>query len=342
MNILINIIILLVILGICVGLGYYVLIKKHKLYEIIQSAQEYEQLIIQLKGENITLTSQIADCSQLLNFLTNEISNKTQTKAELEQNIQEIEHNLAILNVTIKEKEENFIQTEELLRANQAKRLREEHELQHSLLVKEEQEKLEELRRETEQRKQIILAEIEQVKLELSQLKNKHTAIIAELKRQEKENEKQTFHQLNLTEENLNDIQILKSYLEALHNKVAINKLIWSTYYQPKYKELVNRVVGTDKVSGVYKITNINNKKSYIGQSTDIAARWGAHLKTSLGLDGCSHTRFHDALNNEGIQNFTFEILEECSKNELNDREKFYIAFYETNSYGYNSTKGGS
>ena len=342
MNILINIIILLVILGVCVGLGYYVLIKKHKLYEVIQNAKEYEQLIMQLKGENITLTSQNAELSQFLSFLTDEISNKTQTKIELERNIQEIEHNLTILNITIKEKEENFIKTEELLRANQAKRLREEHELQHSLLVKEEQDKIEQLRLETEQRKQVILAEIEQVKLELSQLKNKHTAIIAELKRQEKENEKQTFHQLNLTEENLNDIQILKSYLEALHNKVAINKLIWSTYYQPKYKDLVNRVVGTDKISGVYKITNINNKKSYIGQSTDIAARWGAHLKTSLGLDGCSHTRFHDALNNEGIQNFTFEILEECEKNELNDREKFYIAFYETNTYGYNSTKGGS
>ena len=342
MELIINIIILLVVLGFCVGIGYYILIKKHKLLDIIQDAKKYEALIMKLKGENITLSAQISELSQFLNFLTDEISNRSKIKTALEEEIKEIEQNLIVLNTTIKEKEENFIKTEELLLANQAQRLREDKEIQYNLLVKEEEEKIKQLRENSEQRKEIILQEIEQIKIELSQLKNKHTAIIAELKRQEKEKEKQTFHQLNLTEKDLNDIQILKSYLEALHNKNAINKLIWSTYYQPKYKELINRVVGANKISGVYKITNITNKKSYIGQSTDIAARWGAHLKTSLGLDGCSHTRFHDALNNEGVQNFTFEILEECEKNELNDREKFYIAFYETNTYGYNSTKGGS
>ena len=147
---------------------------------------------------------------------------------------------------------------------------------------------------------------------------------------------------MNLTEQELSDIQILNSYIAALYNKNAISKLIWSTYYQPKYKLLVGRVVGSNKISGIYRITNIKNKKSYIGQSTDIGARWGAHLKTSLGLDGCSHSRIHDAIREEGVENFTFEILEKCDKSELNNREKYYINFYETNSYGYNSTKGGS
>lgn len=44
----------------------------------------------------------------------------------------------------------------------------------------------------------------------------------------------------------------------------------------------------------------------------------------------------------EGIWNFTFELLEECSRDKLNEREKYYIDFYKSNLYGYNLTKGGS
>jgi hypothetical protein len=43
-----------------------------------------------------------------------------------------------------------------------------------------------------------------------------------------------------------------------------------------------------------------------------------------------------------GVWNFTFEVLEECSKEELNEKEKKWIELYQSNTVGYNGTKGGS
>ena len=42
-----------------------------------------------------------------------------------------------------------------------------------------------------------------------------------------------------------------------------------------------------------------------------------------------------------GIQNFTFEVVEKVSKDQLSEREKFYIEFYQTKEYGMNEKKGG-
>ena len=44
----------------------------------------------------------------------------------------------------------------------------------------------------------------------------------------------------------------------------------------------------------------------------------------------------------QGLENFTFELLEECSKDELNEKEKFYIELYKSYDYGLNSTRGNN
>ena len=44
----------------------------------------------------------------------------------------------------------------------------------------------------------------------------------------------------------------------------------------------------------------------------------------------------------DGLENFTFKLLEECSRKELNKKEAFYINLYESNDYGYNTTQGNS
>ena len=44
----------------------------------------------------------------------------------------------------------------------------------------------------------------------------------------------------------------------------------------------------------------------------------------------------------DGVENFSFELLEECERNELNNRETYWIEFYKTQEFGYNMTKGGS
>lgn len=88
---------------------------------------------------------------------------------------------------------------------------------------------------------------------------------------------------------------------------------------------------------GIYKITNNLNGKIYIGQSIDIEKRFYMH-KHFYHKD----SYIDQEINKYGIYNFEFSIIELCSKEELDQKEIYYIAFY--NSFypnGYNLTKGG-
>jgi len=88
------------------------------------------------------------------------------------------------------------------------------------------------------------------------------------------------------------------------------------------------------KRKGIYRIAHKLNGMCYIGQSVDIAARWRQHLtpnKSCLGVAVAAEPHL-----------FTFEILEECERELLNDREMFWIAHYDCIApSGYNKTKGG-
>lgn len=89
---------------------------------------------------------------------------------------------------------------------------------------------------------------------------------------------------------------------------------------------------------GIYKFTNKINKKVYIGQSIDIQRRYREHISLKPG-----NKVFHSALIKYGIENFDFEIIEECEIKELDEKEKYYIQYF--NSLvpnGYNVSTGGT
>ena len=87
---------------------------------------------------------------------------------------------------------------------------------------------------------------------------------------------------------------------------------------------------------GIYKITNLLNNKSYIGQSTFIEKRWSEEKRNKN--NGKTLT---NAINKYGIENFKFEILEECEQDLLNEKEQQYINLYNSVENGYNMTYGG-
>ena len=91
---------------------------------------------------------------------------------------------------------------------------------------------------------------------------------------------------------------------------------------------------------GIYKITNNLNKHSYIGQSVRIEHRWQEH-KSHYNWQRESKKPLYLAFQKYGIENFTFEVLEECEREKLSEREKYWIAFYNTYKDGYNQTSGG-
>lgn len=94
---------------------------------------------------------------------------------------------------------------------------------------------------------------------------------------------------------------------------------------------------------GIYKITNIVNGKCYIGQSDNIDRRWREHKNKAFQANGRYYKHpLYCAIRKYSLSNFTFEVLEECSKDELDEKEIKYIAQYKAYEQGYNLTEGGS
>lgn len=95
-------------------------------------------------------------------------------------------------------------------------------------------------------------------------------------------------------------------------------------------------------ICGIYKITNKINGKCYIGKSTNIHHRWIEHKSLSREIkNGGDEYAIHCAIRKYSIENFSFEIIEECSLEHLNEKEKYWIEYYNSYENGYNETLGG-
>ena len=93
-----------------------------------------------------------------------------------------------------------------------------------------------------------------------------------------------------------------------------------------------------NKITGVYKITNIITGDFYIGSSKNIEKRWAAHKSPSRWKRN-PNVKLYKAFINYGLDNFTFEILEETDN--LREREQHYIerlkpTYNDRHANGYN------
>lgn len=91
----------------------------------------------------------------------------------------------------------------------------------------------------------------------------------------------------------------------------------------------------------IYKITNTINGKSYIGQTIqNVKERFYQHCATKCSK-AVLDMAIHRAIKKYGKSNFTVEVIEEVDSTNLNDRERYWIKYYNSYNNGYNSTKGG-
>ena len=89
---------------------------------------------------------------------------------------------------------------------------------------------------------------------------------------------------------------------------------------------------------GIYKITNKMNNKVYIGQSNNLERRKKEHFNWKLN----NRQYIDELISDLGADNFLFEIIEYCSQSELDEKEKYWIEYYNSFYDGYNRTKGGA
>ena len=181
--------------------------------------------------------------------------------------------------------------------------------------------------------KELILQDLEKLK--------QTRAAAMEAARKEKEIEENfQFYSLSIESKDRNDIQTLERVKKELNNPRILSMLIWQTFFKDKMNELCNNVLGTKTITGIYKITNQETKECYIGQSVDIGKRFKDHAKCGLDIDRPQGNKLYQSMIDYGLWNFSFELLEECSKELLNEKEKFYISLYQSKDFGFNSTQG--
>lgn len=91
---------------------------------------------------------------------------------------------------------------------------------------------------------------------------------------------------------------------------------------------------------GIYMIRNKNNNKVYVGQTIDIDSRWMQH-RSRLKSKTHENKHLQSAYDLYGKDAFEYILLEECNEEELDEKEIFYIQYYDSYNNGYNQDLGG-
>lgn len=96
-----------------------------------------------------------------------------------------------------------------------------------------------------------------------------------------------------------------------------------------------------NKLGKIYLITNNVNNKVYVGQTIQtLKKRFNGHCCYSK-TDRSNNMYIKRAIHKYGKDKFTIHLLEECSIDKLNEREEYWISFYDSYRTGYNLTLGG-
>lgn len=193
---------------------------------------------------------------------------------------------------------------------------------------------------EAEELRAEIIAEAEQENARLCSLQKQKAATIEAFQREKSIQEQKDLYRIVLSNIDKQDIEFLRSIQYRISKPRLVSMLIWQNYVQPLAKKKFPLILGSNEQTGVYKITNIKNQLCYVGQAVNIYKRWNDHLKAALGIDTPQGNKLYQAMAADGIDNFTFELLETCEKEQLNEKEQYYIDLYNSVAFGYNSQSG--
>lgn len=182
--------------------------------------------------------------------------------------------------------------------------------------------------------------ELDELTATLNDYKARRDVINQEILRARAIEEQQDFYRIQLQPESIRDIQILEEIKPKLSKFDSLDKLIYDIYIKKPTDEMIKRVLEGRAPSGIYKITRLKTGEIYIGKSTDIKTRWQQHTKSVFHCGTISHSILHTTIERDGVENFTWELLEEVPKDKLGEREKYWIEFYDSKKYGLNERNG--
>lgn len=246
----IKIIGLLGVLGIIILIICYALV----LYKFHKDAVKWNEKLSALQHENTKIVLQ--NNAKEMEYLS--LKDKvTEYQQQLEISSQNIENSIS-LEKQVKESCEKNIQ-----------RLRESLEKDYGAIRADYAKKEEEIKNSFKIEQDNYEIEKEKLHKEIKQLQQAWQTLQQAAIDKEKEQEKQDFYRLKLSDDDLSDVLLFEEFKTKVKNKRAVNMLIWSTWFQKPMTTLCTKVLGARPICGIYKITNINNSRCYVGQAVN-------------------------------------------------------------------------
>lgn len=316
--------IILAVIGIITFIfGYYSI---HNTKIINQNIKDEN---LRIENENIQLLSQKSDLEKDLDVINRLLDDKSNQLQKENQKLKDLKESV---DTVYKDKQEMSQKAFENFCSILDKNYEEKSDSYSKLILN--------LDEAYQNQQDNILQDLDKLKTELEDIKKQRTAILEAQIREKEIKEQKEFYCLPISVADRNDIQVLERVKTQLNKPRVLSMLIWSTFFQKPMTTLCNNVLGTSTICGIYKITNQIDNKCYIGQSVNISQRWKDHAKCGLGIDTPAGNKLYKAMIEEGIWNFSWELLEECSREQLDSKEKYYIDLYNACDFGYNSNKG--
>jgi len=313
-------------------------------------------LIIKLSKKQIIDRNEYTTYQNSLNQLINE-KNNLQNELTYNQNLL-TDYQDKILTVQNKYREELNKKTEDLnvyfehqkntrqseMDTDFERLLREKEEnleAKYNKMACEELEKEEKFKQQTQEIIEAAKKSQDNILADTLYQQQRFEALLEPLKQYEMKQQERLFYTIQVPDEYKDDINFLVTTVsQKVQHPDIINKLVWAEYVKPYIDGTFKRACIEDK-PGIYKITNIDSGKCYIGKSTNVKKRITDHFKSSIGIKTIADQAVHHEIWKTGFWNWTIEVIIYCDKEQLNELEKYYIDFFKSNEFGFNKTKGG-
>lgn len=286
---------------------------KRKEDEFKEIIQKYDNEEIRLKNEYM---SKVITHNQKINEIT-EKYNKAEYQLELME--ERKNHTDEVLN--------NYYESE---------KLRIEDKIQNITIAC-----VEEMMRQVGEKSVECEEQVKKFQDVLSSYQQRQAAVNEAIMRERQLQEQSEFYTINLSQSEIDDLLMIKELSPRFNNRELLNKIVYESYVKRPLQEMIKRVLGGRSPSGIYKITRKSTGEIYIGRAVAVDKRWTEHVKMAFSIGSIAHSTLHTIMEKEGVWNFTFELLEEVPKEQLNEREKYYIDFYDSKNFGLNQKNGG-
>lgn len=325
-------IILCILIGLLVGsVGVYFLLKpKLKITAQKNTAIENENHQLELENENLNKIKKNRE--ELLDSVQQEYYKMDAKRQELNKTIHDLKE-------TQQKAAEDFynqaLNTAENSFQNEVDRISDElfeqREEAKKIYLKTIKEAVADFQKEIDDKRQ----ELNTLNNELLVQSENVSAAVAAAQRKMEMEQQQDYYRICLSDDDIVEIKRLREVLPYLRDKTPLNKVIYKVYYEKPLTDMIGRVVGPGTHTGIYKITNINSQMCYVGQAADIASRWKQHTKRGVGAEDWTQNKLYPAMYSFGVENFTFEVIEECERSKLNEREDFWQNYFHAKDFGY-------